>query len=318
MIDAQQIADAAEVISSGGLVAMPTETVYGLAADATNDAAIAKIFEAKGRPRFNPLICHVTGEDMAARYAVFTPLAEKLAKAFWPGPLTLVLPRKDDCAVSLLVSAGLDTIAMRAPDHKVAQALIAAVDRPVAAPSANRSGRISPTSADHVERGDLLIEPGMIIDGGPCPIGVESTIVRIDGDGVRLLRPGGVARADIEAVIGAPLQDPPQADKPQAPGMLASHYAPRAKLRLNAKAAEKNEAFLGFGDVAGGTPAASMNLSDAGDLREAAANLFRCLHALDALCAERGLQTIAVAPIPAEGLGEAINDRLIRAAAPRG
>ena len=318
MIDAELIADAAKIICDGGLVAMPTETVYGLAADATNDAAVAKIFEAKGRPRFNPLICHVTGADMAARYAVFSPLAEKMAAAFWPGPLTLVLPRREEAAISLLISAGLDTIAMRAPDHEGAQALIAAVGRPLAAPSANRSGRMSPTTAEHVQRGELLIEPGAIIDGGPCRVGLESTIVKVDGNRATLLRPGGLARADIEAVIDCTLLDPPQTDKPQAPGMLASHYAPRATLRLNAAGAEEHEAFLGFGDVAGGAPAVSMNLSAAGDLREAAGNLFRHLHALDALCTERGLQTIAVAPIPTNGLGEAINDRLARAAAPRG
>ncbi len=311
------IAQAATILRAGGLVAMPTETVYGLAADATNDAAVAKIFEAKGRPRFNPLICHVADAEMAARYVAIPPLAQTLIDAFWPGPLTLVLPRRTDSNLSLLVSAGLDTVALRAPDHKGAQALIRAADRPLAAPSANRSGRISPTTAQHVREGGLLIEPNAIIDGGPCRVGVESTIVKVDGDKATLLRPGGVARSDIERVAGAPLGDPPQADKPQAPGMLASHYAPAAALRLNAQGPRTGEAFLGFGDNAGDAPNPSMNLSDAGDLGEAAANLFRYLHALDALCAERGLKTIAVAQIPGDGLGEAINDRLARAAAPR-
>ena len=315
MTDDAVISEAAGIIRDSGLVAMPTETVYGLAADATNDAAVAKIFEAKGRPRFNPLICHVTGREMAARYAALSPLAEQLMDAFWPGPLTLVLPRRADTNLSLLVSAGLDTVAMRAPDHQLAQALIAAVDHPLAAPSANRSGRISPTTATHVREGGLLIEPGAIIDGGPCRVGVESTIVKVDEGGAILLRPGGLARADIEKVIGATLLDPPQADKPQAPGMLASHYAPSAALRLNAREQRDGEAFLGYGDITGGDGA--MNLSEAGDLREAAANLFRYLHTLDSLCAEQGMQTIAVAPIPSNGLGEAINDRLARAAAPR-
>ena len=315
MTDQTVIEHAANKIREGGLVAMPTETVYGLAADATNDAAVAKNFEAKGRPRFNPLISHVTGADMAARYAEISQTVQKLIDAFWPGPLTLVLPRRPDAELSLLVSAGLDTVAMRAPDHECAQALIAAVDRPLAAPSANRSGRISPTTAEHVRRGGLLLAPDAIIDGGPARVGVESTIVKVDGDSVTLLRPGGVARADIEAIIGAALHNPPQTDKPQAPGMLASHYAPTASLRLYAQDQRDGEAFLGFGDITGGD--AAMNLSAAGDLREAAANLFRALHALDALCAERGLHTIAVAPIPQDGLGEAINDRLARAAAPR-
>ncbi len=314
----ETIKTAAEIIRRGGLVAMPTETVYGLAADATRDASVAKIFEAKGRPRFNPLICHVADAEMAARYVEISPLAGKLIDAFWPGPLTLVLPRRPDAGLSLLVSAGLDTVAVRAPAHESAQALIRAADRPLAAPSANRSGRISPTTADHVRTGGLLIQPELIVDGGPCRVGVESTIVKPEGETVTLLRPGGLARADIEKVAGAPLMDPPQTDKPQAPGMLVSHYAPAAGMRLNAAAQRDGEAFLGFGDVAGEPGALSMNLSASGDLREAAANLFRYLRALDEQCGERGLTTIAVAPMPNDGLGEAINDRLARAAAPRG
>ncbi len=309
--------EAAEIILDGGLVAMPTETVYGLAADATNDAAVAKIFEAKGRPRFNPLICHVTDAKMAARYVVISPLAQKLIDAFWPGPLTLVLPRRPDADLSLLVSAGLNTVAVRAPHHERARDLLRAADRPLAAPSANRSGRISPTTATHVREAQLLIQPDLIIDGGQALVGVESTVVAVDGDRVTLLRPGGVPRIEIEKITGAPLGDPPQTDKPRAPGMLASHYAPHATLRLNATSARVGEAFLGFGDIADDSARASMNLSSAGDHREAAANLFRYLHALDDRCQQLGLQTIAVAPVPRDGLGEAINDRLARAAAPK-
>ena len=294
---------------------MPTETVYGLAANACDDNAVARIFETKGRPRFNPLIVHVAGLDMAAEYAEVTPLAEKLAAAFWPGALTLVLPRRTDCPLSLLVSAGLDTVALRAPNHPVAQDLIAATHRPLAAPSANRSGTVSPTQADHV-RQSLEDAVEMILNGGSCSVGVESTIVKVDGDQAILLRPGGIARAEIEAVIGAPLAEAPKSAKPEAPGMLTSHYAPAARLRLDASAPIDGEAFLGFGEIAGDSPYA-LNLSPAGNLREAAANLFAYMRKLDALCAAHGLPGIAAAPIPTEGLGEAINDRLARAAAPR-
>ena len=310
---------AAGVIRAGGLVAMPTETVYGLAANACDDNAVARIFEAKGRPRFNPLIVHVAGLDMTARYAEISPLAEKLAAAFWPGALTLVLPRRPaqnaDCPLSLLVSAGLDTVALRAPNHPVAQNLIAATGRPLAAPSANRSGTVSPTQAAHVRQslGDAV---EMILDGGSCSVGVESTIVKVDGDQAILLRPGGIARAEIEAVISAPLADAPKSAKPDAPGMLTSHYAPAARLRLDAAAPLEGEAFLGFGALADDGPYA-LNLSPAGNLREAAANLFAHMRKLDALCAAHGLSGIAAAPIPTEGLGEAINDRLARAAAPK-
>ena len=313
----KDIERAADMIRKGGLVAMPTETVYGLAADATNDEAVARIFDAKGRPRFNPLIIHVSGADMAARYATTPALAHKLIDAFWPGPLTLVLPRRPDSSFSLLVSAGLDTIALRAPNHSLAQRLIAAADRPLAAPSANRSGSVSPTTANHVHQ-SLGARIDMILDGGACPVGVESTIVKIDGDNAILLRPGGLARAEIEAVTGASLEDPPQTDKPQAPGMLASHYAPGASVRLSAREARKGEAFLGFGDCMDESAKAARNLSSAGDVTEAAANLFAYLRALDADCAVLNLHGIAVAPVPQTGLGEAINDRLNRAAAPRG
>ncbi|MHA7871523.1 MAG: L-threonylcarbamoyladenylate synthase [Hyphococcus sp.] len=340
-----QIRNAADSIRRGGLVAMPTETVYGLAADATNDDAVAGIYEVKGRPQFNPLIVHVADAEMARRYVVFSPLAKTLSDAFWPGPLTLVLPRLQPSPraqatagispgedtqpvskasgshrhapkqLSLLVSAGLDTVAVRAPDHPVAQALLRAADRPLAAPSANRSGAVSPTTAQHV-RESLGARVDMILDGGPCPVGVESTIVKIDGDDAVLLRPGGAARADIERIVGKGLKSPAAAtDKPEAPGMLASHYAPHARLRLNARRPRAGEAFLAFGPAPDG--GAVLNLSAAGNVREAAANLFAHLRALDALCAERGLEGIAAAPVPDEGLGEAVNDRLRRAAAPR-
>ena len=307
------IENAARIIREGGLVAMPTETVYGLAADATNDAAVARIFDAKGRPQFNPLIIHVAGADMAKRHVDLSPLAAKLIAAFWPGPLTLVLPRRKDSGVSLLVSAGLDTLGVRMPNHPLAQALISAVDRPLAAPSANRSGTISPTRAEHV-KDSLGDKVDMILDGGASPIGVESTIVKVDGDRVVMLRPGGIARADIERVTGAKLEN--AAGGIEAPGMMASHYAPDASMRLNARDQKDGEAFLGFGDVKGIGPAA-LNLSASGDLVEAAANLFAHLRALDRMAGAAGLKVIACAPVPMEGLGEAINDRLARAAAPK-
>jgi len=305
---------AASHICEGEPVAMPTETVYGLAADATNDRAVAKIFEAKGRPSFNPLIVHVLDLEMARRYADFSLLAEKLARAFWPGPLTLVLPRKKDCALSHLVCAGLDIVALRAPNSVIARQLIEICGRPLAAPSANRSGSISPTTAEHVREslGDRI---RIILDGGRCSVGVESTIVKIDGDRAIMLRPGGVQRATIEDMVGKPLEAP-RDNKIEAPGMLASHYAPHARLRLDANAPQDGEAFLGFGKVEAAGEAA-LNLSATGDLVEAAANLFAYLRKLDALCAENNLSGIAAAPIPNEGLGEAINDRLARAAAPK-
>lgn len=308
------IDEAAAIIERGGLVTMPTETVYGLAADATNDKAVARIYEAKGRPQFNPLIIHVADTDMAQRYVKFPPLAEKLSTAFWPGPLTLVLPRRADSDLSLLVSAGLETVAVRAPNHPLAQALIRKTGRPLAAPSANRSGSISPTRASHV-RDSLGDRVDLILDGGPCPVGLESTIVKVDGDRAILLRPGGAAREDIERVTGAALTMQKGGDRPEAPGMLASHYAPRAKLRMNVETPAPGEAFLAFG--AGPEHPHMLNLSKTGDPTEAAANLFAHLRALDALCTEHGLKGIAAAHIPPEGLGEAINDRLARAAAPR-
>lgn len=300
--DTINIAQAARLIRAGGLVGMPTETVYGLAADAANGKAVASIYAAKGRPSFNPLISHVSGLKMGRKLAVFSPLAEELAHAFWPGPLTLVLPRAADCPVSELVTAGLDTIAVRAPDHPVALALITAADTPLAAPSANPSERLSPTTARHVAAG-LGDKLDVILDGGPCRAGVESTVVSLAGPRPALLRPGALARADIEAITG-PLDAP--GDTIASPGMLRRHYAPNARLRLNAEAPQPDEAFLAFGP----TPhQAAANLSESGDLTEAASNLFSMLRHLDDAHAR-----IAVAPIPHTGLGEAINDRLTRAA----
>lgn len=307
-----EIARAAAVIRAGGLVAMPTETVYGLAADATSDAAVARIFEAKGRPSFNPLIIHVEGVAMAERYALIPPLARRLIDRFWPGALTLVLPRKEASGISLLAGAGLPTIALRAPAHRVAQALLKAADRPLAAPSANRSGSISPTTAAHV-RQSLGARVDLVLDAGPCRVGVESTIVKVDGERAILLRPGGVAREDIERVIGAALERP--AGSIEAPGMLESHYAPTARLRLNVAAPSTDEAYLAFGPAP--QSGRVFQLSAAQDLVEAAANLFAQLHAADRAVSEGGLSGIAVAPIPSDGLGEAINDRLRRAAARR-
>ncbi len=310
MIAESDIKRAAEAILAGELVAMPTETVYGLAADATNERAVARIFEAKGRPSFNPLIVHVADVAMARRLVELPPLAGKLAAAFWPGPLTLVLPRKAASGVSLLASAGLDTIGVRAPDSPVAQALIRTSGRPLAAPSANRSGSISPTRAEHV-RESLGDRDLLILDGGSCAVGIESTIVKVVGERLILLRPGGLPRDTIEKIAGKALEIPTAAAI-EAPGMMRSHYAPRARLRVHASAPRANEAFLGFG--ADGDFPNTLNLSPSGDLVEAAANLFAHLRAADALCATHGLSGIAVAPIPDKGLGEAINDRLTRAA----
>lgn len=297
---------AAELLRGGGLVGIPTETVYGLAANAADADAVARLYEAKGRPRFNPLIAHVTGRAMAGRLGVFSDLANRLAEAFWPGPLTLVLPKQADAPICDLANAGLDTVALRAPAHADTRALLDALDLPLVAPSANPSGTISPTTAQHVLEGlGPLID--MVLDGGPCPVGVESTVVAVDGDQAMLLRPGGLARSEIERIAG-PLPDAPQTDTPHSPGMLKSHYAPRAAVRLNAREKRAGEVMLGFGALAG-----DLNLSAAADLAEAATGLFAALRKLDA----SGAKTIAVAPIPDEGLGEAINDRLQRAAAPR-
>jgi L-threonylcarbamoyladenylate synthase len=307
--DEQAIARAADILRAGGLVAFPTETVYGLGANATNGEAVARIFEAKGRPRFNPLIVHVAGLGAARELADFDTRALALAEAFWPGPLTLVLPLRAGTppAISELVTAGLDTLAVRVPRHPIAQRLLAAAGCPIAAPSANISGRISPTRARHVEE-DLGERIDLILDGGSTEAGLESTIV-MPSPSPTLLRPGGIAREEVEACLGARLQDFCEAQM-RAPGQLVSHYAPRAAIRLNADRARPGEALLGFGPRA---PEGTLNLSPEGNLREAAANLFAYLRALDA----QGPQQIAVMPVPGTGLGEAINDRLLRASAPR-
>jgi L-threonylcarbamoyladenylate synthase len=314
--DVLAIAEAARALAAGGLVAFPTETVYGLGADATNATAVARLYAAKGRPSFNPLIVHVTDTNAARRLARFDATAMRLAAAVWPGPLTLVLPKTDDCPVAELATAGLDTIAVRVPDHPVARALIAAAGRPLVAPSANRSGHVSPTSAVHVAA-DLGGSIDLIIDGGPTRVGVESTIVACLADQPVLLRPGGLARAAIEQILARPVGDaPPARSAPLAPGMLASHYAPATRLRLDADAVAPDEALLAFGpDLPPGAAhaVAVLNLSPAADLVEAAANLFAHLRALD----QAGARAIAAMPVPREGLGEAINDRLARAASPR-
>jgi L-threonylcarbamoyladenylate synthase len=305
------IAEAARIIRAGGLVAFPTETVYGLGADAREGRAVARIFEAKGRPRFNPLIVHAASVEDAVAHGVFTADAEMLAQAFWPGALTLVIPRRENAGLSDLVSAGLPTVALRVPSHAIALALIRAAGVPIAAPSANTSGGVSATRAAHVaaDFGDRI---DMVLDGGPCAAGLESTIVALGGGEPALLRSGAIAAADIERVLGRKLIRT-GSGAIQAPGMMQSHYAPRARLRLDADAPPRpGEAFLAFGAQPHGDGPA-LNLSPSGDLREAAANLFAYLRALDS----SGIDTIAVAPIPAEGLGEAINDRLRRAAAPR-
>ncbi len=317
--EADAIAAAARILADGGLVAFPTETVYGLGADATNAAAVARLYAAKGRPAFNPLIAHVADAAAARPLATFDATAATLAAAFWPGPLTLVLPKAPACPVADLATAGLDTVAVRVPAHRIARALISAFGGPVVAPSANRSGHVSPTTADHV-MADLANRIDLVLDGGPTAIGVESTILACVGDRVTLLRPGGVPREAIERVLGHEVDEARAAaedgEAPLAPGMLASHYAPRATLRLDAREVQPGEALLAFGpDLPPGAEraATALNLSARGDLIEAAANLFSHLRALD----RAGVARIAVMAIPRDGLGEAINDRLARAAAPR-
>jgi L-threonylcarbamoyladenylate synthase len=318
-VDAASVADAARILAGGGLVAFPTETVYGLGADATNGRAVAHLYEAKGRPAFNPLIAHVVDRQAAQALARFDADAARLAAAFWPGPLTLVLPKAAGCPVADLATAGLDTIAVRVPDHDVARGIIEAFGKPVVAPSANRSGHVSPTTAEHV-RADLGGRIDLIVDGGATPVGVESTIIACLGEPV-LLRPGGLPRATIERALGRKLGDAVTGiagdeSEPLAPGMLASHYAPRTRLRLNVSGVEPGEVLLAFGPArAEGAERAKtvLNLSTRGDLIEAAANLFSHLRTLDAA----GASAIAVMPIPSDGLGEAINDRLARAAADR-
>jgi len=307
--NAETIAAAGRLLAEGQLVAFPTETVYGLGADAGCDRAVAAIFAAKGRPRFNPLIIHVAEATEAEALVAVDDRARHLMARFWPGPLTLVLARRSDAPVSLLASAGLDSLAVRLPDHPVARALIRAAGRPLAAPSANRSGRVSPTEAAHVAA-CLGGKPAMILDGGPCRVGVESTVLDLTGLHPTLLRPGGVSVEDLTNALGEEPHAPPSDVGVKAPGMLDSHYAPGLPVRLGARAAEPGEALLAFGPVSG---AATLNLSPSGDLEEAAANLFAMLRGLD----RPEFSAIAVAPIPRHGLGLAINDRLRRAASPR-
>ncbi len=308
----EALAEAVRILRAQGLVAFPTETVYGLGADATSDQAVARIFEAKGRPQFNPLIVHVASADQARGLGKFNETADRLAAELWPGPLSLVVPRTPDCPVSMLASAGLETIALRVPSHPLAQALLNAAQLPLAAPSANRSGSISPTTAAHVHD-SLGHAVDLVLDGGACPVGVESTIVDCCLDEPVVLRFGGVTRDSIEQVIGRPIGFREAGETPTAPGQLVSHYAPRAALRLNVQDTGNGEALLGFGTPVPDHKGAFLNLSEKGDLLEAAANLFAHLHTLDA----SGADTIAVMPVPGTGLGEAINDRLERAAAPR-
>lgn len=312
--NAAGIARAAVLLRSGGLVAFGTETVYGLGADATNDRAVAAIFAVKQRPRFNPLICHYPGAELAFRDVVANEAARRLAAAFWPGPLTLVLPRMDGCRVSLLASAGLDTLAVRVPGHDVARELLRETGRPVAAPSANRSGKVSPTRAEHVMQ-ELSGSIAAVLDSGPCSVGVESTVLDLSDGEAALLRPGGATVEAIEAVIG-PLRRNAAPGVVRSPGMLASHYAPRAPMRLDATEVRPDEALLAFGAALPGAGAV-FNLSESGDVAEAAARLFAGLRKLDEDAASRGLARIAVMPVPRGGLGLAINDRLCRAAAPR-
>lgn len=303
------IRKAADLLLQGDLVAFPTETVYGLGADATNDNAVASVFAVKRRPEFNPLIVHVPDLGGAEAIAVLDDRARELAAAFWPGPLTLVLPRRKGSGLSRLVSAGLDTVALRAPDHRVAQALLRMTERPIAAPSANPSGRVSPTTAQHVDWG-LGHRVQAILDGGPCRIGIESTVVALFDDVARLLRPGGIDAAVIEQRIGR-LQRAQAGDEPRSPGMLQAHYAPALPLRIGAQAPQKGtqEALLAFGSSVPKGFAHVLNLSPQGDVNEAAANLFAMLHELD----RSDFEGIAVMPIPDQGLGIAINDRLRRA-----
>ncbi len=318
-ISKSAIARASGLLADGQLVAFPTETVYGLGADATNDMAVARIFAAKDRPASNPLISHVASAAAAFNLGVETPIATVLASAFWPGPLTLVLDRRPNCPVARLTTAGLDKIAVRVPAHAAAHALLTHFGKPVAAPSANPSGRISPSTADHVMRG-LAGKIDLVLDGGPCESGLESTVVDASSDQAVILRPGGITRNAVADALKAAGFDAPMADptavtqpaQPVAPGQLASHYAPHAAVRLNATKAAADEELIGFGSVVGSGTLA-LSLSASGDLIEAAANLFAMLHRAD----DTGTAKIAIAPVPDNGLGEAINDRLRRAAAPR-
>jgi L-threonylcarbamoyladenylate synthase len=310
--DPEAVAEAAALLLAGGLVAFPTETVYGLGADATDGEAVARIFAAKDRPRFNPLIAHFADAAAAAAEVAFDARAERLAAAAWPGPLSLVLPRRGSCRISLLCSAGLATQAVRVPDQPVALDLLAAVGHPLAAPSANRSGRISPTSAADVAE-ELGGRVDLILDGGPCRVGLESTVLDLSGERPRLLRPGGFALERLAELLGE-MPERPEAGAPlAAPGMLDSHYAPGKPLRLEALDPQPDEGLLAFGPEVPAGAAVTLNLSPAGDTAEAAANLFAYLRRLDAA----PVRALAAMPIPEAGLGLAIRDRLRRAAAPR-
>jgi L-threonylcarbamoyladenylate synthase len=318
--DEAGVAQAAALLRTGALVAFGTETVYGLGADATNADAVARIFQAKGRPRFNPLICHYASADQAFRHVIADERAMRVAAAFWPGPLTLVLPRQRDCPVALLTGAGLDTLAVRVPGHATALALLQAADGPIAAPSANRSGQVSPTSARHVMAGlQGLIDA--VLDSGLCSVGIESTVLDLSGQQSALLRPGGVTVEDLEACLGAIARGGPPvegqaAHRLRSPGLMRSHYAPDLPVRLNAGAVGDHEALLAFGPpLTGGL--CHFQLSATGDTIEAAARLFEGLRWADAEGRRLGAMGIAVMAVPADGLGVAINDRLERAAAPR-
>jgi L-threonylcarbamoyladenylate synthase len=319
--DEDGIARAAGLLCDGNLVSFGTETVYGLGGDATNAAAVVAIFAAKARPRFNPLICHYSSIDAALKHVVADARVREVATRFWPGPLTLVLPRRQDCPIALLTSAGLDTLAVRVPDHPVALSLLRHADRPIAAPSANRSGAVSPTTAQHVLDG-LSGRIAAVLDSGPCRVGVESSVLDMTGPGPVLLRPGGVPVEDLEALIGPIQRGTPHALAHAAvglrsPGLMASHYAPALPVRLDATSVTANEALLAFGPPLPGA-ACQFQLSQAADTIEAASRLFEGLRWLDAEGARVGARGIAVMPVPTTGLGLAIADRLQRAAAPRG
>jgi len=307
-IDRHNLQKAANLLQDGQLVSFPTETVYGLGADATNGQAVATIFAAKNRPSFNPLIIHLTSISDVEKYTELDETSRQLAEKFWPGPFTLILPVRKDAGLSELVTAGLDTVAVRIPNHPVAQELLKTCGRPLAAPSANKSGHISPTMASHVDQ-EFGQELSMILDGGPCSAGVESTIVQINGDKIHLLRPGSITPKELQEESGLDVLINSDADNIIAPGQMKSHYAPNAAMRLNVTDPFAEEAYLAFGNSSHG----ALNLSPSGDLKEAAANLFSMMRRLD----EETTQTIAVAPIPMEGIGLAINDRLQRAAAPK-
>lgn len=308
---AEVIKKASDTLKQGEIISFPTETVYGLGADAIDTQAVAKIFSAKNRPSFNPLIVHLPSIEMVEKYVELSPLARSLSEAFWPGPFTMVLPLKKESGISKLITAGLKTVAIRVPTHPVARQLLTEFNGPIAAPSANKSGHISPTTAQHVDE-EFGNELGMIIDGGACDNGIESTIVKVENNQLILLRPGNITKEMIEEKLKTNIEtDNKPTDNPIAPGQLKSHYAPNAKIRLNVSNPNNNEAYLAFGNKQ--SIDNMLNLSQNGNLEEAASNLFSMMRALDKL----DINTIAVAPIPKSGLGIAINDRLERAAAPK-